>query len=383
MQVFKVFCKVLSKHKSSILIYIVIYLMISLIMSRSIQQTGELKFTKVSLKIAVENQDQGEVGKGLVAFLEKNNKIKEVPADQEAIKDAMYYQEIDYVLVVPGNFTEQFLLGKTEGILEGTAVPGSSTASLIENEIQQYLNTVNMYLKAGIDADRAVTLSSEDMEQQAAVEFLEESDAQSLPAGFYFFQYIPYVFLVIMILGLGVVMNTFRDKELAARNKCSAMSFFQQNLQFILGCILFTVGVFLFFMITAFCLYSDYMFSVKGLLSAVNALAFSVCSASIAWFCVQLVRSAPELNMMSNVISLSFSFLGGVFVPMDLMSDGVKQASKFIPSYWYMIANQEIQKVESLAETGGIYQSFLIVLLFALAFFSVGLLVNRMKLRTA
>ncbi|MEY8390928.1 ABC transporter permease [Lachnospiraceae bacterium] len=383
MQVFKVFCKVLSKHKSSILIYVVIYLIISLVMSRSIQETKEKEFAKVSLKIAVENQDEGAVGKELIAFLEKHNKIKEVPADQEAMRDAMYYQEIDYVLVVPPNFTEQFCTGKTEGILEGTAVPGSSTAALIENEIRQYLDTVDMYLKAGIDTDRAAQLSSEDMEQEAAVEFLEESDARPLPAGFYFFQYIPYVFLVIMILGLGTVMKIFRDKELAARNKCSAMSFFQQNLQFIMGCILFTFGVFLFFMITAVCLYRDYMFSVKGLLSAANALVFSVCAASVAWFCVQLVRSAPELNMMSNVFSLSFSFLGGVFVTLDLMSDGVKQVAKFIPSYWYVIANQEIQKVESLADTGNIYQSFLVVLFFALAFFSVGLLINRMKLRTA
>ncbi len=68
---------------------------------------------------------------------------------------------------------------------------------------------------------------------------------------------------------------------------------------------------------------------------------------------------------------------------LDLMSDGVRQAAKFIPSYWYVIANNEIQKVESFAEAGSVYQSYLVVLLFALAFFAVGLLANRMKLRTA
>ncbi len=382
MQVFKVFCKVTNKHKSQFLIYVIIYLFIAIAMSRSIQESKVMEFDKVSLKVAVENEDQGELGKGLVSYLKGNNQIKKIPAGTEALKDAMYYQEIDYVLVIPQDFTEQFAAGTGEELLEGTAVPGSSTASLIENEIRQYLDTVEMYLAAGINASRAVGLSAADMKREAEVNFLEENDSQPLSSGFYFFQYVPYVFLVIMILGLGAVMKTFRDKDLSARNKCSAMSFLQQNVQIILGCILFTLAVFAFFMAMAFCLYRTYMCSIQGLLSAVNALVFSICAASIAWFCVQFVRSMPELNVLSNIFSLSFSFLGGVFVSLELMSEGVQKAAKFIPSYWYVIANREIQKVESFAQAGSIYQLYLVVLVFALAFFAAGLLVNRMKLRT-
>ena len=86
-----------------------------------------MEFSKVSLKIAVENQDQGEVGEGLVSYLKEHNQIKEVPKDREALKDAMYYQEIDYVLLIPKDFTERFAAGEGEELLEGTAVPGSST----------------------------------------------------------------------------------------------------------------------------------------------------------------------------------------------------------------------------------------------------------------
>lgn len=380
MQVFKVFCKVMYKHKSQLLIYIIIYMVIAIAISRSVKESKVMEFTKVSLKIAVENKDEGELGEGLVSYLKDHNQLKNVPGDREALKDAMYYQEIDYVLLIPKDFTKQFTSG-TEKLLEGTAVPGSSTASLIENEIQQYLDTVSMYLRAGIDAARAVTLSAEDMQEEAEVDFLEKSDSQPLPVGFYFFQYVPYVFVVIMILGLGAVMKTFRNKDLSARNKCSAMSFFKQNAQIIMGCILFTIVVFVFFMVMALFLDGDYMFSIKGCLSAINTLVFSICAASLAWFCVQFASSMAELNAMSNVFSLSFSFLGGVFVTLDLMSDGMKQAAKFIPSYWYVVANRDIQKAESFAEIGSIYQSYFVVLLFAIAFFSVGLLVNRMKLQ--
>ncbi len=293
MQVFKVFCKVMYKHKSQSLMYIVIYLLIAIAMSRSVQESKVMEFSKVSLKIAVENQDQGEVGEGLVSYLKEHNQIKEVPKDREALKDAMYYQEIDYVLLIPKDFTERFAAGEGEELLEGTAVPGSSTASLVENEIQQYLDTASMYLRAGMESARAVELSAEDMRQEAEINFLEKSDSKPLPIGFYFFQYVPYVFLVVMILGLGAVMKTFRDKDLSARNKCSAMSFFQQNIQIILGCILFTLAVFAVFMVMALCLTGNYMFTVRGVLSALNALVFSICAASIAWFCVQFARTMP------------------------------------------------------------------------------------------
>ena len=52
-----------------------------------------------------------------------------------------------------------------------------------------------------------------------------------------------------------------------------------------------------------------------------------------------------------------------------------------MPSYWYVIANHDIQKVAVLSDAGNVYQSFLMVLVFAFAFLALGLVVNRMKIR--
>ena len=382
MQVFKVFFKVVNKHKITLFIYIMIYLVISLVISKSLQENGEMEFSKVSLKIGVENNDQGELGEALVSYLKQYNQIMEIPKERAALQDAMYYQEIDYVLVIPKEFTEKFTVGEGEQLLEGTIVPGSRMASLIDNEVKQYLNTVSMYLKAGVETHRALEFSAEDMQQKAQVGFLEKSDNQKLSGEFYFFQYISYVFLVLMILGFGTVIRTFQDKDLAARNKCSATPFFQQNIQVILGSIVLTFAVYMIFM-GMLCLVSwKYLFTLQGVLSAINALVFAICAVSVAWFCVQFVKSNQELNIMSNVFSLSFSFLGGVFVPLGMMSDSVKKVSKFIPSYWYEVANEEIQKVTALSKAGKVWQSCLIVALFSLSFFSAGLLVKRMKQRS-
>ena len=259
-------------------------------------------------------------------------------------------------------------------------MPGSNSAYLIENEIEGFLKTAAMYLSVGFGMEEAVSRTAEDMEQEGHVEFLEGDDG-NLPVGYYFFQYIPYVFITMMILGVGVVVKTFQNKDLAARNKCSAMPFLKQNLQILLGCFSYMAAVYIIFILMVGCCMADYLFTIQGFLSAVNAFLFAVCALSFSWFTAQLAKNVAILNAISNVFGLGFSFLGGVFVPLEVMGDQAKKMAKFVPSYWYVIANHDIQKVAVLSDAGNVYQSFLMVLVFAFAFLALGLVVNRMKIR--
>ena len=66
---------------------------------------------------------------------------------------------------------------------------------------------------------------------------------------------------------------------------------------------------------------------------------------------------------------------------LDMMGERARQIARFIPSYWYVKANEEILNVTSLSGAGTVYRSYLMVLMFSLVFFSAGLLVRRLKLR--
>lgn len=382
MQVFKAFFRILYKNKASLLMYIGIYLGITLIISNVMQEDGKTEFSGISLDIGLKNEDKGSLGKSLEKYLESGNQLMDVPEKKEDLQDAMYYGEMDYVLLIPENFTEKFQAGEWEDSLEGTMVPGSNSAYLVEQEIEGFLKTVSMYLEAGCGMEQASAWSLRDMGQKSKVQFLENSSNQKLPGSFYFFQYIPYVFLIMMILGVGASMKSFRNKDLAARNKCSSMSFLKQNMQIFLGCMVYMMVVYLAFMVMACLFAGENIFTLRGFLNAANAFLFAICSLSVSWFAVQFAQNAAALNIMSNVFGLGFSFLGGVFVSLDMMGESARKVAKFIPSYWYVTANQDIQKVTSLSEGGKVYQSFLMVLMFALAFFSAGLLANRMKIKS-
>ena len=87
--------------------YIVIYLVLAVFFSNVMQEKEEGVFSNVALNIALENHDQGNLGKAFAEYLEERHTLQEMPQDREALQDAMYYQSIDYVLVIPEDFTER------------------------------------------------------------------------------------------------------------------------------------------------------------------------------------------------------------------------------------------------------------------------------------
>ena len=381
MQVFKAFFKILNKNKTAMIVYMVIYLALTFVLSSNGQKNDTSDFSKVCMEIGVENQDNGKLGEALVAYLEKENEIKDIPKEREDLLDAMYYRDIQYVLIIPEDFTEKFLAGEREEVLEGTVVPGNNTAYLAKMEIDEFLQKLGMYIDGGYEPEQAAQKTRDNMEKESKVECLSVEDSGTKPAAAYFFDYIPYIFLCIMMVSLSGVLIIFNEKNLDARNRCSSMSFFQRNLQMVLGSLgimLLEYGV---FMLVAWIMYPNYMGSFRGILSMGNALAFMLVCLSIAFLAGRQAKDDAQLNMAANVIGLAFSFLGGVFVPIYLMNKGMQKVAKFVPSYWYVSSNNSIWKIKSLSEAGDIYRNWLIMLAFAIAVFAIALMMNRLKAR--
>ncbi len=381
MQVFKAFFKILNKNKTTMLVYMVIYLALTFMFSINGQKNDNSDFSKVSMEIGVENRDNGKLGEALVSYLEKGNEIKEIPKEQEELLDAMYYRDIQYVLIIPEDFTEKFLAGERDEVLEGTVVPGNNTAYLAEMEIDEFLQNLGMYIDGGYDPKQAAQKTLDNMAKESKVEFLNVEDGETKPTAAYYFDYIPYIFLCVMVVSLSGVLMIFNEKNLDARNRCSSMSFFQRNLQMILG----SVGIMLLeygvFMAVAWIMYPDYMGSVRGFLSMGNALIFMLVCLSIAFLAGRQAKDDGQLNMIANTIGLAFSFLGGVFVPIELMNKGMQKVAKFVPSYWYVSSNNDIWKIKSLSEAGDVYRNYLVMLAFAGAVLAVAMMLNRLRAR--
>ena len=184
------------------------------------------------------------------------------------------------------------------------------------------------------------------------------------------------------MLVLGPVLIAFQKKDINARNKCSSMSFFTRNMQLVLGSITITMLEYIILMIVVMMLAPNYVFSVKGILCMLNAFIASLLALALTYFVSQLITKEQTLDMMSNVLGLAFAFLGGIFVPTEMFGKSVLKVAQFIPTYWYVKANDAIQTITSLSNLPkDIYHGFGIQIAFIAAVMSMGLWNKRMKAR--
>ena len=76
------------------------------------------------------------------------------------------------------------------------------------------------------------------------------------------------------------------------------------------------------------------------------------------------------LNFVANIVALGSSFLCGIFVPLWLMGDFVKNIAQFLPAYWYTVNNNMISgftgeaiKIDTYWKNMGIQGLFVLAIL--------------------
>jgi ABC-2 type transport system permease protein len=154
-----------------------------------------------------------------------------------------------------------------------------------------------------------------------------------------FFKYLPYVFICMLLTSLGLILGIFREKNLNTRIQCSSMSITKRNLYLTLASISFSLLIWLVFVVISAFVFNDSLFTIHGVLYLVNSLTGILFALSLTYFLSFISTSETVLNMFANIFGLGLSFLGGVFVPLDFLSDGVKNVSRFLPTYWYVLNN--------------------------------------------
>ena len=111
MIVYKTFLKVLNKCKFPIILYSAILLFFAGINMSSNDNT--MDFTAEKPNIAVINNDKEEgITKSFLEYLHENTNIKDIKNDEQEIKDALFYREIQYIVYIPEGFSDSFLDGK-------------------------------------------------------------------------------------------------------------------------------------------------------------------------------------------------------------------------------------------------------------------------------
>ena len=385
MQVFKAFLKVLRKRLPIAMIWIVVFLVISIVVSNT--QTDEKTFSNTQLDVCVWDEDQTAASMALKDWIGSKHHLISVQQDPDQMLDALYYEQADYILTIQKGYAEKLERGETDDLFCNYHVHDSYASALMENSLEEYVKTVQAYQVSGFSLSDAAAQAEQVLSQEVPVQmesFSIVANSEDYSESFsIYFQYLPYVFLSVMVVALCPVILTLNQKELRNRTNCSCLSPNAQTMQIVLGSILFVMSVWLIFLLAAIFLNGTFFHGIAWY-AVLNSFVFLLIAAAIAILIAAFSPSDTGVNVIANVIGLGMSFFCGIFVPQAYLGDGVLMAARFLPAYWYVKINNMLVGSSGEAFSLARYWQYLgIELLFVLVLFLAAAAVRKTAYRHA
>ena len=382
MQVFNVSMKVLKRNLPSILIYLGIFLALSLLFaSQSREQESQYaSFDNLKISVAVFSEEDTPLIDGLMETLKETAYITPLKDDPDVISDALYFRIVTYVLRIPEGFTESFRNGE-EMKLEKQTIPGSINNIYTELAVNSYFNTARLYLSSGEDMteEELVVRTRTALAQKTPIDMKTTELVQKDEYAKFYFNYMSYSLVSILVLGTSLIMLVWKDPDLYRRTAVSPLRRSSISLQKYMALGLFTLISWMVLTFAYFAVNRNAHLDQRLILHMMNSLVFAFTAMGMSFLVGTLLKSRNAISAVSNVVALGPSFISGVFVPQELLGQNVLNLAKVTPTYWYVTANNAISSAGSLtgSVTGTIYKSMVIIGIFGIGFFILASLAGR------
>ncbi len=385
MQVFKLCMNIIKKNLGILMIYVVVFLSVSLIMSANMNQDLQkmVAFSPNKSYIAFISEEDSTLIDGFKEELGKIANFVELPDKTEALQDALFFRSVSYILRVPKGFTESFMNGE-EVQLEKTIVPDSFSNMYIDLCIDKYFNAARVYVTSldGITQQELVLHLKADLAETSLVEIKTNGEKKvDNSTANYFYNYLSYSLLSVIILGMSALMLVFNNRDLKLRNGCSPIPATSMNLQFVLGNLVFTFASWFVMILLCFLVNFKNSFNLNTVYFILNSFVFALCCASISYLIGNLIKSPNAASAVCNVVALGLSFISGAFVPQEQLGGSVLKIASLAPTYWFIKANNAIAVLSQFdfSHLKPIFSDMLILACFTVAFFSVALVIGKKR----
>ncbi|MCI9017165.1 MAG: ABC transporter permease [Clostridia bacterium] len=343
MTIFKTFLKIANKYKLTIIIYTVILLAFSVANMKSSDNSMSFIATKPDILIINNDQKEG-ITKSLIEYIQKNSNIANIKEEEDAINDALFYRDINYVIYIPNNYRQDFLDNKNPEIkIKST---GDYAASLSEMMLKKYIQTANTYKKAGYTEEEIINNIEDILLQQTEVEVTSKLDIDKLENATFYYNFQNYALLAGCVFIICIILSSFKQEAIRKRTIVSSMKYRKYNRKMLLSSALFAIILWSFYIIISFILLGNIMFTKHGLVYIINSFIFTICALTIGLLIGNIVKTKEAVNGIVNVVALGSSFLCGVFVPIKWLPDSVLKVAHILPSYWYVKTNEALKTME-------------------------------------
>lgn len=378
MTVFKAFLKVLNKCKVPIILYTVLLIGFGGFNMQTIDNSTNFVASKPDIYIINEDKEEG-ITKNLVDYMKNNTNVLEVPSTEEAIDDALFYREVNYIIYIPNHYREEFLKGNNPEIkIKST---GDYQASLADMLLERYSKVANSYQKIITSEEELIGKVNETLEKQTQVEITSKLDTDQLQKASFYYNFTNYSILAGCVYVICLILSSFHEEKIAKRTIISSMSYHSHNRKLLVSNSLFAFFLWGMYVLLSFPLVGNIMFTMHGLVYIINSFLFTICALTIAFLIGNLVSNKNAVNGIVNVVALGSSFLCGAFVPMEWLPDTVLKIAHILPSYYYIKSNELLREIETvnLEALHEIIINMGIIVAFAIGFTIIANIVARKK----
>ena len=378
MTVFKTFLKILNKNKFIVILYTVFLIAFGGFNMQTSENNTNFVASKPNIMIVNKDEKKG-ITKDLVKYIEENSKIVNLKNSEDAINDGLFYRDVNYVIYIPKNYNRDFMDGKNPKIdIKSTGDYKSSYAEML---LSRYIKVANIYKKSINNKDELISKINETLSKKSKVEIISKLDTNGLTKATFYYNFASYSMLACLIYVICLVLSSFKNIKIQKRTIISSTNYKKINRQLLLSNCLFSIILWLLYVILSFILIKDVLFSNQGIIYLLNSLLFTICATTIAIFIGNLVSNKNAISGIVNVVALGSSFLCGAFVPMEWLPDGVLKIAHILPSYYYVSSNEALKKLEifNFDTMQPILLNMLILIIYSILFIVLTNVVSKRK----
>lgn len=388
MTVFKSFFLAARRFLWPVIIYVgLMVLMTGFIMASIGDNPGQLQVSTDLYKVAVINRGTGaEITTALTDFLGERSNIISINSDEKSIRDALFWRDVDYVLELPEGFEESVLSGE-QPQLKTYNSPNDYVRLYVDQYVNRFLATYLTYQQRLGDKSTAdlLQMTTEDLKSETKIQSVQqESSNHAQTSMAWYFRFLSYPMMAAIATGMGMVLSRLMSDNLSFRNRVSSFSDTRRNLQVLLASLLYAALIWLVLLILGLILtklpLSD-LFTPRFLLMLLSSFLYMAICMAVALLITSFTQKSAVVTAVVNVVGLGSSFLGGVFVPVEVMGNSILRIGRAFPAYWYTSAVRAVGEAAQMTQKAlSDYWSGMGILTLMLAVLLSGsLLVNKVK----
>lgn len=370
MTVYKYFIKMALRNKWLILSNTLLFFFFAIInTSGHIQE--EMSFIETKLNIGIIDNSNSPLSNSLKDYLESKNNIIDVSPEEEIIREQIFLQIVDAVVVIPEEFEEKVV--SKEKVIEVYRDDRKAESIQIEHQIEKFLLFANATHEEGkFDLNAVKSALSEKVNVNMIRDGSRGIDKGTNEWFRYYFNFTAYVTIACYISVIGLVMADFNEYNIENRRKISSKRFLRFNKELYLGQLSLAGIITFIFILGSIIIKGKYIREINFNIYLVNTIVFSFSILCLTFLINNITRNKFVTNCLSVVLSLGTSFISGVMVPQQFLGDKVLTLAKFFPTYYFVRIND--MQTSSLL---GVKNDIFMQLLFGLAFLLVGLYLSK------